>query len=96
MARTGDGQARCSEALVVSPARAGSQTAGLPARVSALGRLAPESEVIAVAPPTPTGAMSGARVERLLVAVGDHVAAGQTVAILDTYRGRAASLRRRA
>ena len=65
----------------------------LPPRVSALGRLAPESEVISVAPPTPTGAMSGARVDELMVAVGDYVKAGQVVAVLDTYRGRAVALR---
>jgi HlyD family secretion protein len=49
--------------------------------------------VIAVAPPTPTGALSGARVDRLLVKVGDEVKAGQVVAILDSQRGRAAALR---
>lgn len=64
----------------------------LPTRVSALGRLAPEGEVIAIAPPTPTGAMAGARVEKLLVGVGDRVKAGQVVAQLDTYRSRLASV----
>lgn len=58
--------------------------------VSALGRLAPEGEVIAVAPPTSTGNVSGARVDRLLVAVGDDVTAGQVVAVLDTQVSKAA------
>jgi len=64
----------------------------LPARVSALGRLAPEGEVVAVAPPTPTGTLAGARVEQLLVAVGDEVKVGQVVAILDTRRSRDATV----
>jgi HlyD family secretion protein len=62
----------------------------LPARVSALGRLAPEGEVVGVAPPTLTGALAGARIDQLLVAVGDEVKPGQIVAILDTQRSRAA------
>ena len=64
----------------------------LPPSVSGLGRLTPETDVISVAPPTPTGAMSGARVEKLLVAVGEEVQAGEVVAILDTHRGRVASI----
>jgi HlyD family secretion protein len=36
--------------------------------------------------------MSGARVEQLLVAVGDNVTAGQVVAILDSHRSRTAAL----
>jgi len=58
--------------------------------VSALGHLAPEGEVIAVAPGS---AADGGRVERLLVAVGDRVQASQVVAVLDTYRRRAAAVR---
>jgi HlyD family secretion protein len=61
----------------------------LPIGVSALGRLAPEGEVIAVAPGS---AADGGRVDRLLVAVGDKVAAGQVVAILDTLARRVASV----
>jgi HlyD family secretion protein len=64
----------------------------LPARVSALGRLAPEGEVVAVAPPTLTGSSAGARVHKILVTVGDVVKAGQSVAILDTQRSRAATV----
>ncbi|MFI4852633.1 MAG: efflux RND transporter periplasmic adaptor subunit [Gimesia chilikensis] len=64
----------------------------LPPSVSGLGRLAPKTDVIRIAPPTPTGAMSGARVEKLLVAVGDEVQTDQVVAILDTHRGRVASI----
>src|SRR5262245_56312956 len=44
----------------------------LPPRVSALGRLAPDGEVVSVAPPTPTGTLAGARVEELLVDVSDE------------------------
>jgi HlyD family secretion protein len=62
----------------------------LPIRVSALGRLAPESEVIALAP---SSGADGGRVDRLLVAVGDRVQAGQVVAILDPYARRAAAVR---
>jgi HlyD family secretion protein len=62
----------------------------LPASVSALGRIAPSGEVIAVAPPTPTTTREGGRVDQLLVQVGDHVEAGQIVAVLDTRDRRAA------
>jgi HlyD family secretion protein len=62
----------------------------LPARVSALGRLAPEGEVIALAPGS---AADGGRVDRLLVDVGDRLGAGQLVAILDTYPRRDAAVR---
>jgi len=62
----------------------------LPIGVSASGRLAPEGEVIAVAPGS---AADGGRVDRLLVAVGDRVQAGQVVAVLDTYGRRAAAVR---
>jgi len=54
--------------------------------------LAPEGEVIGVAPPTLTGALVGARVDQLLVAVGDEVKAGQIVAVLDTKQSRAATV----
>jgi HlyD family secretion protein len=58
--------------------------------VSASGRLAPEGEVIAVAP---ASAADGGRVARLQVVVGDRVQAGQIVAILDGYARRAAAVR---
>jgi HlyD family secretion protein len=45
--------------------------------------------VIAVAPGS---AADGGRVDRLLVAVGDRVEAGQVVAVLDTYLRRAAAV----
>jgi HlyD family secretion protein len=61
-----------------------------PARVSALGRLAPEDEVIAVSPGT---AGAGGRVDQISVEVGDRVSAGQVVAVLDTYHRRAAAVR---
>jgi HlyD family secretion protein len=62
----------------------------LPIGVSALGRLAPESEVIALAP---ASGADGGRVDRLLVAVGQRVEAGEVVAILDPYTRRLASVR---
>jgi HlyD family secretion protein len=62
----------------------------LPARVSALGRLAPEGEVIALAAGS---AADGSRVDRLLVEVGAHLAAGQLVAVLDAYPRREAAVR---
>jgi HlyD family secretion protein len=61
----------------------------LPIGVSALGRLAPEGEVIAVAPGSTA---DGGRVDRLLVAVGDKVASGQVIAVLDTFPRRSASV----
>ncbi len=57
--------------------------------VSAGWRLAPEGEVIAVAPGS---ASDGGRVDRLNVAVGDRVSAGQVIAVLDTHRKRAAAV----
>jgi HlyD family secretion protein len=61
----------------------------LPIGVSALGRLAPEGDVIAAAPGS---ASDGGRVDRLDVAVGDRVQAGQVVALLDTHRRRQAAV----
>ncbi len=66
------------------------QPRALPIGVSALGRLAPESEVIALAP---SSGADGGRVDRLMVAVGDRVQAGQVVAILDPYPRRVAAVR---
>src|SRR6266850_4702717 len=71
---------------------AGTEPRSLPARISALGRLAPDGEVISIAPPTQTGTLAGARVEQLFVDVGDEIKAGQVVAILDTNRSRAAAV----
>ena len=61
----------------------------IPIGVSALGRLAPQGEVIKVAP---VSGADGGRVDRLLVDVGKWVQAGQVVAILDPYRRREASV----
>jgi HlyD family secretion protein len=69
-----------------------SQATPVLARVSALGRLAPEGEVVEVAPPTQAGSIAGARVDQLLVKVGDEVRLGQVVAVLDTQASRAASV----
>jgi HlyD family secretion protein len=49
-------------------------------RVSALGRLEPQGEVIYLSAPA---SLEGARVERLLVKLGDRVKTGQLIAILD-------------
>jgi HlyD family secretion protein len=49
--------------------------------VTALGRLAPSGEVIKLSAPTSS---SENRVEQLLVKEGDHVKAGQSIAILDS------------
>ncbi|MGF1481690.1 MAG: ABC exporter membrane fusion protein [Cyanophyceae cyanobacterium] len=52
-----------------------------PVKVTALGRLEPQGEVVQVSHPShPSGVY---RVEQLLVEVGDHVEAEQTIAILD-------------
>ncbi len=61
----------------------------VPIGVSALGRLAPQGEVIKVAP---VSGAEGGRVDRLLVDVGARVKAGQVVAILDPYRRREAAV----
>src|SRR5712692_10478634 len=70
----------------------GSEPRSLPARIGALGRVAPEGEVVSITAPIQTGALAGARVEQLLVDVGDETKAGQVVAILDTNRSRAAAV----
>lgn len=57
--------------------------------VSALGRLMPEGDVVTLALPFGAG---DARIARLLVAEGDHVEAGQTVAELDSLPQLAAAL----
>src|SRR5271165_1648026 len=61
----------------------------IPMGVSALGRLAPQGEVIKVAP---VSGADGGRVDKLLVDVGNRVQAGQVVAILDPYRRREAAV----
>lgn len=50
-------------------------------QVTALGRLEPEAEVIQLSAPQ---ALDGDRVVQLLIKQGDHVRAGQVVAILDS------------
>ncbi|NJL20720.1 MAG: biotin/lipoyl-binding protein [Leptolyngbyaceae cyanobacterium SM1_3_5] len=57
--------------------------------VSALGRLEPEGEVIAVFAPT---SIDGARVETLNVTHGQQIRKGEVIALLDTYARRAAAL----
>jgi HlyD family secretion protein len=71
-----------------APPEPATRPASRPMGVSALGRLAPDGEVIAVASGS---ASDGGRVDRLMVAVGDRVAEGQVVAILDTHRRRSAA-----
>lgn len=63
---------------VPSPERVAAMAAG---DVVALGRLRPEDDIVTVA--TPFGA-GDARIERLLVAEGDSVAAGELLAVLDS------------
>jgi HlyD family secretion protein len=58
-------------------------------KVSALGRLEPEGEVIQVFAPT---SISGARVEILKVQHGQRIRKGEAIAILDTYARGLASL----
>lgn len=57
------------------------QTAPPVNKVTALGRLEPEAEVVQIAAPL---ALDGDRVAELLVQMGDRVAAGQIIAILDS------------
>ncbi|MGI0481220.1 HlyD family efflux transporter periplasmic adaptor subunit [Geminocystis sp. CENA526] len=57
--------------------------------VSALGRIEPSGQVIRVAP-SPN--MGGAKVGQLLVKEGDEVTQGQTIAILDDYETKKASV----
>ncbi|MEB3884945.1 HlyD family efflux transporter periplasmic adaptor subunit [Lyngbya sp. CCY1209] len=54
----------------------------MPTTVTALGRLEPAGEVIAVSAP---GVAEGNRIEQLLVSEGDWVRAGDAIAILDNY-----------
>lgn len=51
--------------------------------ITALGHLEPDGEVIKLSAPSAAGGAN--RVERLLVKRGDKVAAGQTIAVLDSY-----------
>jgi HlyD family secretion protein len=64
-------------------------TAPVVRTITALGRLAPQGEVISLSAPTSS---QGNRVDRLLVKEGDRVKAGQVVAILDSYDERKAAL----
>ncbi len=52
-------------------------------KVTALGRLEPEGEVIELSAPL---TLDGDRIAQLLVKEGDAIKAGQTVAILDSYK----------
>jgi HlyD family secretion protein len=59
------------------------QTSPQVKKVTALGRLEPEAEVVKIAAPI---ALDGDRVRQLLVQEGDRVKAGQVVAILDSQK----------
>lgn len=50
--------------------------------IAAIGRVEPEGEIIAVSAPA---LVEGAKVDRLLVKLGDRVRRGQVIAILDNY-----------
>lgn len=63
------------------PAAQPAETAPTVKKVTALGRLEPEAEVIHLSAPL---ALDGDRVAQLLVKEGDRVKAGQVVAILDS------------
>lgn len=65
------------------------KTVNIPA-VSALGRLEPEGEVINLSSPS---LIQGARVEKLLVKLGDRVKANQVIAILDNHHSLQAALK---
>ncbi|MDJ0697912.1 ABC exporter membrane fusion protein [Mastigocoleus sp. MO_188.B34] len=52
-------------------------------KVTALGRLEPEGEVIELSAPL---ALDGDRIAQLLVKEGDTVKAGETIAVLDSYK----------
>lgn len=58
-------------------------------KVSALGRLEPEGEVIQVFAPT---SLEGARIEALSVSHGQQIRKGDVIAVLDTYQRRQAAL----
>lgn len=57
------------------------ETAAIPSKVTALGRLEPETEVIKLSAPL---ALDGDRVEKILFKEGDIVKAGEVIAILDS------------
>ncbi len=57
------------------------QAAPIVQKVTALGRLQPEAEVISLSAPL---ALDGDRIAQILVKEGDRVKAGQVVAILDS------------
>ncbi len=70
-------------------ARSALETRAEVTTVTALGRLEPEGESIYLTAPTST---QESRIDQLLVAEGDLVAAGQIVAILDSHAPRTAAL----
>lgn len=57
--------------------------------VTALGRIEPQGQMVQVAPAPDLG---GAKITRLLVAEGDRVISGQTIALLDNHRHAQAAL----
>ena len=57
--------------------------------IAALGRLEPQGKVINLAP-NPT--ISGARISKILIQDGEHIQAGQVIAILDNNAQRLAAL----
>ncbi len=66
-------QTASSEPIPTTPAKP---------KVTALGRLEPEAEVISLSAPL---ALDGDRIAKILVKEGDRVQAGQIVAILDSH-----------
>lgn len=62
-----------------------------PNRVSALGRLEPQGQIIRLAAPS---SMQGAQVQQLLISEGQRIQSGQVVAVLDGHETRKAALTR--
>jgi HlyD family secretion protein len=79
---------KSSERLDNTSSTAGNKTAAITA-VTGLGRLEPQGEVIRLsAPPS----IEGIRVRELVVKEGERVKVGQTIAIMDNYDSRLATL----
>jgi HlyD family secretion protein len=72
------------------PPAESSRSTGVPT-INALGRIEPAGEVARVSSPAISG--TGSRIQKLLVAEGDLVKAGQVIAILDSRDRLQASLR---
>lgn len=79
-----------SKRLVAQSSDTANKAAMPPDKVAAIGYLEPKGEVIQI---STADSGTGARVEKLLVAQSDRVAAGQVIAILNTYDRLQAAVR---